>query len=156
MRFAGKGLRGMITGTVVGTFATWVAVTAFAPECSMFKPVEFVTLKPTPPEVEKYIDKAVKPYVSIGYEYPESYVVKSVKPAIEYAIIYAVEQYIEKSVKPSVSCVTYDLFVIKIGIDVSVGVSNVTSNISAGMEVARPQNTTANISVGVGVEITIG
>ena len=138
MRFASKGLRGMVTGTVVGTLATWVAITAFTPECSIFKPVEFVTLKPTPPEIEKYIDKAVRPYVSVGYAYLEQYVVKSVKPVLEISVVYAVEQYIEKSVKPSMSYVTYGLFAIGIDINVYVGASNVTND----------------VGVGVGVEIT--
>jgi hypothetical protein len=154
MRFAGKGLRGMITGTVVGTLATWVAVTAFAPECSIFKPVEFVTLKPTPPEIEKYIDKAVRPYVSVEYAYSEQYVVKSVKPVLEIGVVYAVEQCIEKSVKSSMSYVIYDLFVIKIGIDVSIGVSNVTSTNEISVSVVSAQNVISDIGVSMVVEIT--
>jgi hypothetical protein len=67
MRFAGKGLRGMLTGTVVGTLATWVAITAFTPECSMFKPVEVVTPVPPPP--------------------PEIFTITEV---LSYAVIYAV------------------------------------------------------------------
>jgi hypothetical protein len=143
MRFAGKGLRGMITGTIVGTLSTWVAVTAFTPECSIFKPVEFVTLKPTPPEIEKYIDKAVKPYVSAEYLYLEQYIEKSVKPIIEFSAVYAVEQYIEKSVKPiiEISLATINMYIIDESVDINVyvGASNVTND----------------VGVGVGVEITI-
>jgi hypothetical protein len=198
MRFSGKGLRGMLTGTVVGTLATWVAVTAFTPECSIFKPVEFVTLKPTPPEIEKYIDKSVRPYVSAEYLYLEQYIEKSVKPVLEYSAVYGVEQYIEKSVKPvleysavygveqyieksvkpiiELSTITvleygidrsvksdvsykiynliYELTSVKIDIKAYIGISDVTSNVSVGMEVVSPQKIVNNVSVDIGVEIT--
>jgi len=178
MRFAGKGLRGMLTGTVVGTLATWVAVTAFTPECSIFKPVEFAILKPVPPEVEKYIDKAVKPYVSAEYTYPEQYIIKSIRSAIEYSIIYPVEQYITKSirsvieysiiypieqyitksVKPSTSYeifnLTYGLTTVGVDIRGYAGVSNVVSNVRVDIAGSRAQNVTTDIRVTMTLEIT--
>jgi len=180
MRFAGKGLRGMLTGTVVGTLATWVAVTAFTPECSIFKPVEFVTLKPVPPEVEKYIDKSVEPYVSVEYAYPENYIIKSVRSVIEYSIIYPieqyitnsirsvieysiiypVEQYIEKSVKPSTSYRIFDLKYestsVRVDIGAYVGVSNVTSGVSVDVQVISAQNVSNTDTIYMSVEIKIG
>jgi len=178
MRFSGKGLRGMLTGTVVGTLATWVAVTAFTPECSIFKPVEFVTLKPIPPEVEKYIDKAVKPYVSAEYLYIEQYIDKSVKSVLEYSAVYAVEQYIDKSVKPiielstitileyvidrsvksAVSYVLYDLiyylYSVKIDIGAYVGVPNIIIDTVLSINVVSAQNVNNYIDVSINVEIT--
>jgi len=151
MRFAGKGLRGMLTGTVVGTLATWVAVTAFTPECSIFKPVEFVTLKPTPPETEKYITKAVKPYVTVEYVYPETYVSKLVKPSLELGIIYVIEQAIEKSVKPIVTYVAYDLFATVIQVVIPERQVVVADGI--GIKVGLPEQQVAVDGIGIEVKL---
>jgi hypothetical protein len=104
MRLAGKGLKGMITGTVIGTLATWVAVSVFAPDCSIFKLAETAILQPAPTEI---------PYPSRNIE-------------------------------------------IRVSVGARVGVSNIVSNVRVGVALVSAQNTTSDISVSVGVEITAG
>jgi hypothetical protein len=55
-KFAGKGLKGMLAGTIIGTLGTWIAIQAFAPECSLFQPVATVT--PVPPSPPEYVSIA--------------------------------------------------------------------------------------------------